>query len=176
MTEPKKKSDSPPLTPAPGAAICAAICCLDRIRRYEFAVEAFCQLSSAVLERASGKAEAAPNSLVDQYWRLSYGTWGEPAPEIVASRPTKMNMGKLLWLCLTRVTELTDDLVRRKQQGNWQLVRDVIIAWRDAWGDDESAKFAQARFSTLTGLSRGSEERITFMNSALIKALSEVQA
>jgi hypothetical protein len=169
---PKKKS----LTPPQGAIICTAICALDRTRRYELAVEAFCQLASEVLQRATRKDAAAPPSLIEQYWRFSYGAWGEPTPEVVASRPTKMNMGKLLWLCLTRVIELTDDLVRRKQQGSWQLVRDVIIAWRDAWGEDDTAKFAQARFSTLTGLSRGSEERVTFMNSALIKALSEVQA
>jgi hypothetical protein len=172
----KKKSGLSRVAPPPGAIVCTSICALDRIRRYELAVEAFCQLSSEVLQRAIRKDEAAPSFLIRQYWRFSYGAWGEPAPEIVAARPTKMNMGKLLWLCLTRVIELTDDLVRRKQQGHWQLVRDVIIAWRDAWGDDETAKFAQARFSTLTGLSRGSEERITFMNSALIKALSEVQA
>ncbi len=172
----KKKSDVPSTTPLHGAAICTSICVLDRTRRYELAVEAFCQLSSAVLQRATRKEEAAPASLVRQYWQFSYGAWGEPAPDLVASRPTRMNMGKLLWLCLTRVIELTDDLVRRRKHGNWQLVRDVIIAWRDAWGDDDTAKFAQARFSTLTGLSRGTEERITFMNSALIKALSEVQA
>jgi hypothetical protein len=172
----KKKSTLPRVSAAPGAIICTSICALDRIRRYELAVEAFCQLSSEVLQRATRKDDLAPASLIQQYWRFSYGAWGEPAPEVVAARPTKMNMGKLLWLCLTRVIELTDDLVRRKQQGNWQMVRDVIIAWRDAWGDDETARFAQARFSTLTGLSPGSEERITFMNSALIKALSEVQA
>ncbi len=164
------------MSPPQGSAVCTMICAIDQTRRYELAVEAFCQLSSEVLQRACRKDEAAPTLLVQQYWRFSYGTWGEPAPEIVASRPTRMNMGKLLWLCLTRVVELTDDLVRLKQHGNWQLVRDVIIAWRDAWGDDDSAKFAQARFSTLTGLSRGNEERSTYMNSALIKALSEIQA
>jgi hypothetical protein len=172
----KKKPNRPHFAAPPGAAVCTMICALDQTRRYEIAVEAFCQLSSDVLTRASSKDEAAPALLVQQYWRFSYGTWGEPAPEIVASRPTRMNMGKLLWLCLTRVIELTDDLVRRKQHGNWQVVRDVIIAWRDAWGDDDTAKFAQARFSTLTGLSRGDEERSKFMNSALIKALSAVQA
>ena len=172
----RKKSILPQMPPPRGAVICASICALDQTRRYELAVEAFCQLSSEVLRCAMRKDEAAPTFLIQQYWRFSYGAWGEPAPEIVASRPTRMNVGKLLWLCLTRVIELTDDLVRRKQHGNWQLVRDVIIAWRDAWGDDDTAKFAQARFSTLTGLSRGNEERITFMNSALIKALSEVQA
>ncbi len=172
----KKKTVVVARVPAPGAVVCTSICALDRIRRYELAVEAFCQLSSEVLQRATRKDEAAPALLIRQYWRFSYGAWGEPAPELVASRVTQMNMGKLLWSCLTRVVELTDDLVRRKQQGHWQLVRDVIIAWRDAWGDDDTAKFAQARFSTLTGLSRGSEERITFMNTALIKTLSEVQA
>jgi hypothetical protein len=172
----RKKSAHPRMPLPKGAVTCASICALDQTRRYELAVEAFCQLSSEVLQCAMRKDAAAPPFLIQQYWRFSYGAWGEPAPEIVASRPTRMNVGKLLWLCLTRVIELTDDLVRRKQHGNWQLVRDVIIAWRDAWGDDDTAKFAQARFSTLTGLSRGNEERITFMNSALIKALSEVQA
>jgi len=171
-----KKSIVPRMTVPKGADICTTICALDQTRRYEIAVEAFCQLSSEVLQRALRKDEAAPADFVQRYWRFSYGTWGEPAPEIVASRPTRMNMGKLLWLCLTRVIELTDDLVRRKQHGDWQLVRDVIIAWRDAWGDDDTAKFAQARFSTLTGFSRGNEERSTFMNTALIKALSQVQA
>ena len=172
----KKKSAVPRMPRPPGAVVCTKLCALDQTRRYELAVEAFCQLSSKVLERAIRKDEAAPAFLVQQYWKFSYGAWGEPAPDMVASRPTRMNMGKLLWLCLTRVIELTDDLVRRRQHGGWQLVRDVIIAWRDAWGDDDTARFAQARFSTLTGISRGDEERITFMNTALIKALSEVQA
>jgi hypothetical protein len=171
----KDKSTLPRAPAPPGALICSSMCALDRVRRYELAAEAFCQLSSEVLRRASRKDQAAPASLTQQYWRLSYGAWGEPAPEVIASRPTKMNMGKLLWLCLTRVIELTDDLTGR-QQSNWQWVRDVIVAWRDAWGEGDAARFAQARFSTLTGLSRGKEERVVFMNCALIKALSEVQA
>ena len=59
----KKKSVVPRMTPLHGAAICTSICELDRTRRYELAVEAFCQLSSAVLQRATRKEEAAPASL-----------------------------------------------------------------------------------------------------------------
>ena len=72
----KKKTVAPRVPPPPGAVVCNSICALDRIRRYELAVEAFCQLSSEVLQRAIRKDEAAPASLIRQYWRFSYGAWG----------------------------------------------------------------------------------------------------
>jgi hypothetical protein len=49
----KKNSGLSGMTPPQGAIVCTSICSLDQTRRYELAVEAFCQLTSEVLQRTS---------------------------------------------------------------------------------------------------------------------------
>jgi hypothetical protein len=80
-------------------------------------------------------------------------------------------------MCLRRAISWMRNLVRIHSNGRWEEVAEMIVAWLDAWGNDARAKYAQARFTTLTGIVRGAnEEHHAYMHAALIKALSDVQA
>jgi hypothetical protein len=159
-----------------GAAVCAAFCEVDDARRYELAVEAICQLTTDVLALCAKNHEAeAPAHLIRRYWGISYAASAEPLPDL--ARNAKMTRGKLLWMCLTRTIALTKDLVRVHSKKQWQEVQEMIVAWQDAWGNDARARYAQARFATLTGIVRGAKEEYNaYMHAALVKALSDVQA
>jgi|SRR5450631_329345 len=159
-----------------GAALCAAICEVDEARRYELAVEAICQLTTEVLTLCAKNHDAeAPASLIRRYWGISYAASAEQLPDL--ARDAKMTAGRLLWMCLTRTIALTKDLVRDHCMVQWREVQEMIVAWQDAWGNDARAKYAQARFATLTGIVRGAKEEYdAYMHAALVKALSDVQA
>ena len=83
----------------------------------------------------------------------------------------------LVWMCLTRAIRWMNNLVRVHSSGRWEEVQEMIVAWQDAWGNDARAKYAEARFTTLTGIVRGAtEEHDAYLRAALIKALSDIQA
>ncbi len=83
----------------------------------------------------------------------------------------------LVWMCLTRATGWMESLVRVHSKTRWRELQEIIVAWRDAWGNDARAKYAEARFTTLTGIVRAAtEDHDAYMHAALIKALSDVQA
>lgn len=159
-----------------GAALCAAFCEVDEARRYELAVEAICQLTTDVLTHcAKNHDAAAPPTLIRRYWGISYAASAEQLPDL--ARNAKMTAGMLVWMCLTRTIALTKDLVRVHSKQQWREVQEMIVAWQDAWGNDARAKYAQARFATLTGIVRGAKEEYNaYMHAALVKALSDVQA
>jgi len=159
-----------------GAAVCTALCTIDEARRYELGVEAICQLTTDVLAiSAKNHDTEAPARLVQRYWRISHAASAEPLPDL--TRPARMSAGMLLWMCLARAIELTKDLVRVHAKDRWQEVQEVIVAWQDAWGNDARAKYAQASFTTLTGIVRGAKEDYNaYMHAALVKALADVQA
>jgi hypothetical protein len=164
------------LVPRNGAAVCAAFCEVDDARRYELAVEAICQLTTDVLALCAKNHDAeAPVHLIRRYWGISYAASAEPMSDLV--RTANMTRGMLLWMCLTRTIALTKDLVRVHSKEQWQEVQEMIVAWQDAWGNDARAKYAQARFTTLTGIVRGAKEEYNaYMHAALVKALCDVQA
>ena len=159
-----------------GAAVCEAICDADEVRRYELGVETLCQLTADVLALSMKNPHAeAPDRLCHQYWGISYAALAKLVPDAV--RQEKLSVGALLWKCLNRTTELTKVLVRFHSKVEWRHVQETIIAWQDAWGDDARASYAQARFTTLTGIVRGAkEDRETYLYAALVKALSDIQA
>jgi hypothetical protein len=152
---------------------------LDRVRRYEFGVEALCELTTELLitigrSRDAQRQGAAPGFL-QRYWGISFAAWGSDMPEgILGMAPVPLQM--LLWMCLERISELTHTLGELSQQTHWRQVHEMVGAWRDSWGEDERAKYAQARFSTLTGLTRGSQQPGEYLRASLIEALSVVQA
>lgn len=83
----------------------------------------------------------------------------------------------LVWMCLTQATHWMNSLVRVHSKSRWEEVLETVLAWQDAWGNDARAKYAQAKFSTLTGIVRGAtDDKHAYMHTALIKALSDVQA
>jgi len=152
---------------------------LTMTRRHEFGVEALCELATeilvAVVEADDEQRFNARAELVRRYWGISYSALGRDTP------PGLRGMGPLpalmlLWMCLERISVLTRELAMQLENSNWPQVHDMVVAWRDCWGDDERAKIAQARFSTLTGLTRDGQKRAAYLNSALIAALSVVQA
>jgi hypothetical protein len=157
-----------------GAAICAALCQFDEARRCELGVEAICQLATEVVAlRVKNRDAKAPADLIDRYWGIIYAVSAEPLPLAHKAVTT----GMLVWMCLTHAIRWMKDLVRVHSKGRWEEVREMIVAWQDAWGNDARANYAQARFATLTGIVRGAtEEHHAYMHSALIKALSDVQA
>ena len=158
-----------------GATICAAFCQFDEVRRFELGVEAICQLATEVVAlRMKNRGAAAPADLLDRYWGIIYAVSDQPLP---SARMAKVTMDMLVWMCLTRAIRWMKNLVRVHARARWEEVREMIVAWQDAWGNDARAKYAQARFTTLTGIVRGAtEEHHAFMHSALIRALSDVQA
>jgi hypothetical protein len=155
-------------------AVCAAICQFDDVRRYELGVEAICQLATEVVaSRVKNRDAAAGADLIDRYWGIIYAVSAQPLP--LAHKAVSTDM--LVWTCLTQATRWMKDLVRVHSRGRWEEVQEMIVAWQDAWGNDARAKYAQARFATLTGIVRGAtEEHDVYMHGALIKALSDVQA
>jgi hypothetical protein len=159
-----------------GAAVCAALSSIDDARRCELAVEAICQLTTDVLAISAKNHDAeAPARLVRRYWGISHAASAEPLPELAQADP--MSAGMLLWMCLARAIDLTKDLVRVHAKDRWQELQEVIVAWQDAWGNDARAKYAQASFTTLTGIVRGAKEDYNaYMHAALVMALSDVQA
>jgi hypothetical protein len=159
-----------------GAAVCIALCNIDDVRRHELGVEAICQLTTDVLAiSAKNHDTQAPAHLVRRYWEISHAASAEPPPSL--ARAAGMSAGMLLWMCLARATDLTKDLVRVYAKERWQQVQEVIVAWQDAWGNDARAKYAQASFTTLTGIVRGAKEDYNaYMHAALVMALSDVQA
>ena len=152
---------------------------LSMTRCHEFGVEALCELATEILVAVAAadddqRFDAAPE-LVRRYWGISYTALGRQTP------PGLLGMGllpalMLLWMCLERVSVLTHELALQNENSNWPQVHEMVVAWRDCWGEGERAKMAQARFSTLTGLTRGTQRRAAYLNSALITALSIVQA
>ena len=159
-----------------GAAVCAALCNIDEVRRCELGVEAICQLTTDVLAISAKNHEAqAPAHLVRRYWGISHAASAEPLPDL--ARAAQMSAGMLLWMCLARAIDLTRDLVRVHAKDRWQEVQELIVAWQDAWGNDARAEYAQASFTTLTGIVRGAKEDYNaYMHAALVMALSDVQA
>ena len=157
-----------------GAAICAAFCEFDEARSYELGVEAICRLATDVVAlRAKNRHTEAPADLIDRYWGIIYAVSAQPLP--VAHKA--VTTGMLVWMCLTQAILWMKELVRVHSKGRWEEVREMIVAWQDGWGNDARAKYAQARFATLTGIVRGAtEDHHAYMRSALIKALSDVQA
>jgi hypothetical protein len=157
-----------------GAAVCAAFFQFDDAHRLELGVEAICQLAIDVVElRVKNRDAIAPADLIDRYWGIVYAVSAQPLP----SARTAVTTGMLVWMCLTRAIRWMKNLVHAYSKGRWEEVQEMIVAWQDAWGNDARAKYAQARFTTLTGIVRGAnEEHLTYMHSALIKALSDVQA
>ena len=156
-----------------GAAICAALCQFDDARRFELGVEAICQLTTDVVAlRVKHRDAEAPGDLIDRYWGILYA--------VSALRPLQhmvVSTDMLVWMCLTRAIRWMNNLVRVHAKDRWQEVQEVIVAWQDAWGNDARAKYAQASFTTLTGIVRGAtEEHDAYLHAALIKALSDVQA
>src|SRR5260370_16813899 len=143
-----------------GAAVGTALCNMDDVRRYELGVEAICQLTTDVLAISAKNHETeAPAHLVRRYWGISHAASAEALPDL--ARPARMSAGMLLWMCLTRAIDLTKDLVRVHAKDRWQEVQEVIVAWQDAWGNDARAKYAQASFTTLTGIVPGTKENYT---------------
>jgi hypothetical protein len=163
------------LTQKNGAAICAALCQFDEARRYELGVEAICQLATDVVAlRVKNRDAEAPAGLIERYWGIVDAASALPLP---LARMARVTTGMLAWMCLTRATRWMKNLVRVHSKGCWEEVREMIVAWQDGWGNDARAKYAQARFATLTGIVRGAtEEHHAYMHSALIKALADVQA
>jgi hypothetical protein len=158
-----------------GAAICAAFCQFDEVRRLELGVEAICQLATDVVAlRVKNRDAEAPADMIERYWAIIYAVSDQPLP---SARMAKVTTDMLVWMCLTRAIRWMKNLVRIHSRSRWEEVQEMIVAWQDAWGNDARAKYAQARFSTLTGIVRGAtEEHRAYMHSALIKALSDVQA
>lgn len=152
----------------------------DKTLRYELGVEALCELASemTVALACSGTVRGADAlaSFVHRYWGISYASRGQHIPPSAFATPARMRTTALLWLCLERILELTDYLGRNAGGAQWRQFHEIIHAWRDSWGDDARARIAQARFSTLTGLTRDGEARVEYMHSALVKALSIVGA
>jgi hypothetical protein len=151
------------------------LCQFDEARRYELGVEAICQLATDVVAlRVKNRDAEAPAGLIERYWGIVDAASPLPLP---LARMAQVTTGMLAWMCLTRATRWMKNLVRVHSKGRWEEVREMIVAWQDGWGNDARAKYAQARFSTLTGIVRGPrEEQHAYMHIALIKALSDVQA
>ena len=85
--------------------------------------------------------------------------------------------GMLVWMCLTQATRWMNTLVGVHSKDRWREVLEMILAWQDAWGNDARAKYAQVKFTTLTGIVRAAtDEQQAYMHAALITALSDVQA
>jgi hypothetical protein len=158
-----------------GAAICAALCQFDEARRYELGAEAICALATDVVAlRLKNRDADAPAGLIERYWGIVDAASTMSLP---LARTAQVSTGMLAWMCLTRAIRWMENLVRVHSKGRWEEVREMIVAWQDGWGNDARAKYAQARFATLTGIVRGAaEEHRAYMHSALIKALSDVQA
>jgi hypothetical protein len=159
-----------------GAALCAVLCKFDTARRYELAVEAICQLTTDVIALGMKNRDAeAPSRLYERYWQIGDAVFIGPSPEL--RRTKKVTAGMLVWMCLTRASGWMKVLAQVHSRDRWQEVQEMIIAWQDAWGSDARARYAQARFMTLTGIVRAAhEEHDTYMHAALVKALSDVQA
>jgi hypothetical protein len=157
-----------------GAAVCAAFSQFGDARRLELGVEAICQLAVGVVEqRMKNRDAAAPADLIDRYWGIVYAVSAQPLP----SAHTAVTTGMLVWMCLTRAIRWMKNLIHVHSKVRWEEVQEMIVAWQDAWGSDARAKYAQARFTTLTGIVRGAnEEHHAFMHTAMIKALSDIQA
>jgi hypothetical protein len=158
-----------------GAAICAAFCQFDEVRRFELGVEAMCRLATDVVALTVKNRDAeAPADLFDRYRGIIYAVSDQPPP---SARMAKVTIAMLVWMCLKRATGWMKDLVRAHSKGRWQEVQEMIVAWQDAWGNDARAQYAQARFATLTGIVRKPDEKHdAYMHAALVKALSDVQA
>ena len=161
------------LVPKNGAAVGAALCRFDEARRLELGVEALFQLATEIVAiRAQKRDGAAHVELIDRYWRIIFTVSAERPPDLA-----RVTTDMLVWMCLNRATRWMKSLVRVHAKERWGDVREMIVAWQDAWGTDARAQYAQARFATLTGLVRGpEEEHHTYLHTALIKALSDVQA
>jgi hypothetical protein len=148
-------------------------------RSHEFGVEALCELATEILVAVSGADDGqrfnADPILVRRYWGISYSALGKETPQALRGMgPLPALM--LLWMCLERISVLAHELALQNENSHWPQVHEMVVAWRDCWGDDDRAQMAQARFSTLTGLTRNGQKRAAYLNSALIAALSVVQA
>jgi hypothetical protein len=158
-----------------GAALSAELCQFDEARRYELGVEAICELATDVVAlRLKNRDAKVPAGLIERYWGIINAASPVALP---LARTAQVTTGMLAWMCLTRAIRWMKNLVSVHSKGRWEEVQEMIVAWQDAWGNDARAKYAQARFTTLTGIVRAAtEEHDVYMHSALIKALSDVQA
>jgi CO dehydrogenase/acetyl-CoA synthase gamma subunit (corrinoid Fe-S protein) len=158
-----------------GATVSAEFRRFDDARRYELGVEAICQLAAEVVAlRVKTREAKAGADLIDRYWGIIYAVSAESLP--LASN-FKVTKDMLVWMCLTRAISWMKNLVRVHSKSRWEEVQEMIVAWQDAWGNDARAQYAQAKFTTLSGIVRGAnEEHQSYMHTALIKALSDVQA
>jgi hypothetical protein len=157
-----------------GATVSAAFCQFDDARRHELGVEAICRLATEVVApRVNGCGAGATADLTDRYWGIVSAVSAQP---LLLTR-TAVSKDILVWLCLTRAANWLKKLVRVHSKGRWEEVLEMIVAWQDAWGNDARAQYAQARFTTLTGIVRGAtEEHGAYLRAALIKALSDIEA
>jgi hypothetical protein len=157
-----------------GAEVSSGFCQFDQARRYELGVEAICRLATEIVEpRVRNRDAEAAAEWIDRYWGILHAVSAQPLPLTRAAVTQDM----LVWMCLTRAIDWMKNLVRVHSKSRWEEVLETIVAWQDAWGNDARAKYAQARFMTLTGIVRAAtEQHGLYMRSALVKALSDVQA
>jgi hypothetical protein len=162
-----------------GAMVAAQVtdpCEMAEVRRYELAVEALCELvTETVPLLGKGDYRLQPNFMV-RLAGISMAAWGDRLPDDMSRWIYPVRWSMFLWMCLSRILELTEQLAVSHPRAQWHQVHDTIISWRDSWGDDSRARYAQARFATLTGLAQGKEDRATFLHESLLKVLCDVQA
>ena len=145
-------------------------------RRYELGVEALCELAvDATLCLGRGVRNVSPD-LMCRLSGITLAAWGEDVPADLSRWTYSIRLPKFIWMCLSRVLELTSLLALHDPRAQWNQVHETVEAWLDSWGDDERAKMARTRFSTLTGITQGQEARAQYMHSSLVRALSAVQA
>lgn len=180
---PKAGARAVPVPTRSDTVTVAALIELDQWRRYELGVEALCELICDILVSLTQAAEldksAARRASTDFAQRFSGFSLAVANPTVMLNMDgwvPPMSTGRLLWMCLKRVLEFTEALSERDSTAHWRQIHEIVEAWRDAWGDDKRAQIAQARFSTLTGITRGHQNKLHYMHEALVKALSEVQA
>ncbi len=149
---------------------------MGEIRRYELGVEALSELAAETVPMlGTGDYHRQP-ALMMRLAGISMSAWGEEVPHDMTQWVYPVRWSMFLWMSLSRILELTEHLAVRRPKAQWQQVHDAITAWRDSWGDDHRALDAEARFSTITGLTRGTESRVAFLHTSLVKMLSGVQA
>lgn len=148
----------------------------DDARRCELGVEALCELAGDAARVLESGADEVSVRFVERFSGISMAAAGVEVPADLRERAHSMRVSKILRMCLSRVLQLTQHLTQSHGRTQWQSVHDMIDAWILSWGIDERARYAQARFSTLTGLVRGEEPHADYMYGALIEALSVIEA
>jgi hypothetical protein len=149
---------------------------LDDARRCEFGVEALCELAGDAARVLENGGDEVTAHFVERFSGISMAAAGVAVPADLRERTHSMRVSRILRICLSRVLQLTQHLTQSHSRTQWQSVHEMIDAWINSWGNDDRARHAQARFSTLTGLVQGREPRADFLYAALIEALSVIQA